>query len=54
MEDVFIKIGICVSLAFNIKMWWDGRNKVTSKRNGEEVELWDRYGIIKDKIISEK
>lgn len=54
MEDIFIKIGICTSLAFNIKLWWDGRDKVTAKREGDQVELWDRHGKIKDKIISEK
>lgn len=53
MEELFIKIGITVSLVFNVVLWYNQRNMVTSKRDGAKVSLHDKKGIIKPNIIAE-
>lgn len=53
MEELFIKIGILVSLALNVVLWYNQRNMVTSKRDGDKVSLKDNKGIIKPNIIAE-
>ncbi|WP_422858766.1 hypothetical protein ACOKFD_15605 [Flagellimonas sp. S174] len=54
MMDTIISIGLAISLGLNLYLIKRTKNMVTSERNGTQVLLKDRKGIIKTGIIRDE
>ena len=52
--EIFLTIGLVVSLGLNLMLIRRTRNMVSSERNGTQVVLKDRKGIIKTGIIRDE